>query len=306
MNNSNILSLAEKLHDFYKTNVDKLFANAFKTSPEAFRFYNLKDVKLNIVQFDKSLFPRNNILMYIIQKKDSNLEIEYNDLTAEEYYVDFADHHTSEFKEAVLDNEGIIDKRDIIFVEELSYLENRWNEDNEVFKAHIDIHNDLYFTQMQRLASQEAREYQTHINQSANYYARNAYKYAYSALDLGPVIEKVNDADFEYQLDEAIAAYDHSLYMASTACLGVSLETLCKILLEKNGKAINDNEPTMLSKLADRLYRGNIISKRFKARLDVCYKLRNLSSHTSPGMVIKEDCHTIIGTIHEIVNTYFD
>lgn len=61
----------------------------------------------------------------------------------------------------------------------------------------------------------EASSFQKHISHEASYYAKNAHRYAYSILNLGPMIEKVNDDDFEYQLNQALTAYDHSLYMAS-------------------------------------------------------------------------------------------
>ncbi|MFJ6411304.1 hypothetical protein ACIQLG_00735 [Terribacillus saccharophilus] len=306
MYNSNIITLVEVMHEYYKQNIDKLFKKAHESTPEAFRFYNLNNIKLHTVELDPELFS-SNLILFVEFKKDGKLEIDNHSFLDSRYYEDYADYHEYTFKTEILSRNGIVDQRDIIFDDNIFYLEDSWDEDNGVFKYNlIKTFKTSLFNQMQSFASQEARTYQKHINHNAGYYAKNAHKYAYSILDLGPMIEKVNDDDFEYQLNQALAAYDHSLYMASCACLGVCLETLCKILLKKNNVKVKDSDATMLDKLAERLRAEQIISRKFNSRLDVCYKVRNLSSHTSPGIVIREDCHTIIGTMHEIVNTYFD
>ncbi|PAD33792.1 hypothetical protein, partial [Terribacillus saccharophilus] len=250
-----------------------------------------------------------NPFQYIIAfKKDSGFHIENIELVESDLYEHYHEYEIeSDFIEFALEKELSLKKEDIIFKRGIAlYEEDLQYNNSEKIMHSIKVQHESFYDNMKTLIRGEAQHYKKHISYQASYYAKNAHKYAYSVLDLDPMIKKVNDEDFEYQLNEAIAAYDHSLYMASTACLGVSLETLCKILLEKNGKVISEYDSTILSKLADRLYRDNIISKRFKSRLDICYKLRNLSAHTSPGVVIREDCHTIISTINEFVNTYFD
>lgn len=158
---------------------------------------------------------------------------------------------------------------------------------------------------LSRTLRNEADNYKIHNNLHQEYYAKNAARYAYSELDLTSIIEKINDKDFSYQLDQAIAAYDNSLYLASCATLGVCLETVCKLLLQNNGVKIKDSDSTLLSSLSAKLKENHLINYKLKGRIDVCYKVRNLAAHTSPGKIVKSDCHFILNTIAEIVETLF-
>jgi hypothetical protein len=139
-----------------------------------------------------------------------------------------------------------------------------------------------------------------------SYFAKDAHKFPFSILDLRPLIELVNDDDFSYQLDQAMAAYHENLFLPCAATLCVVLETLCIKILEDNGINKIKSGDTQLGKLKERLSQENIISRRDNTRLEVAYKMRNMASHSSPGIALKEDCHFMLNVINTMAFEYLN
>jgi hypothetical protein len=283
--------------NLYIENAEKIFKVPVESNPEAFPLLKTQDIAIYSLYFDEDFFPSTSANIFFIRKKDTKLSFNEYDVTNKDYYTD----HTTTENDVVIKALGI-NKNDIIQyftvgIEPLKLIK----KSPEI----IDTYKEIYKNLTKRWLTNEARDFQSHISKPIGYYAKNAARYSYSLLDLGPLIKKVNDEDFSYQMDQAIAAYDSSLYLASCATLGVCLETLCKLLLIRNGVKVKDSDPTMLDKLSERLKENQLINYKFKQRIDVCYKVRNISSHTSPGKVVQNDCHFIINTIHEIVDSYF-
>ncbi len=291
-----IYLVANKFIDIYKETADTLYANLLKTNPEALRLYSKDNVQIYYIDLNNRFFPSLNQHIAFVYKPDAKMDIKILDLTAESYY----EYDTPSFQKSeidilleVVDELSIKDIVETINVNEATFSLAR---DNEFLSIEHSV---------ERVLVEEARNFHTHNNYPQDYYAKNAARYTYSELDLNPIIDKVNDEDFSYQIDQAIAAYDHSLYLASCATLGVCLETVCKILLVKNGVKMKDSDSTLLDTLTAKLRENRLISFKMKGRIDVCYKVRNLAAHTSPGKIVKSDCHFILNTISEIVEEHF-
>lgn len=130
-------------------------------------------------------------------------------------------------------------------------------------------------------------------------------KNPFSFLDFDTLIDKVNDEDFKYQMNEAKICYENQLYLAATCTFSVCLETVLMIILENNNLKVDDDS-TMLNKIGDTLRNKNIISKRANNRLLVTYSVRNSTSHTNKNKVIQNDCEWILKTIEFFVDEYID
>ncbi|MDO6448070.1 hypothetical protein [Oceanobacillus profundus] len=302
MNNENraIKTLAELVIQEYQKIVDKLYINLLKINPEALRLYKPENIKVYRVIFNQDYFQWNDC-MFFTYKRGGNLEIDELDLTDEKYYkhdtliFDKTMEQILAFRLEELNVNDIIYKHTVFQGQLDQIIEGRELTWRGTLRADID-----------GLLRKETREFHSHNNNPQGYYAKNAAKFAYSELDLEPILAHVNDKDFSYQLDQAIAAYDNSLYLPACATLGVCLETVCKLLLKNNGIKVKDSDSTMLDQLSNKLKENHLINYKLKGRIDVCYKVRNLASHTSPGKIVKSDCHFILNTISEIVETHFN
>lgn len=278
--------LASTLLDYYQDIVHTKYANLLKTNPEALRLYDKSNIRLYRIHVNKDFFQFDDYLFFVYFR-GGNFELIEKDLSDSSFYVYDTPTFDKNPLDILIENTDDVEPSNVIFEKEL-YPNAR------IAKHSVD--GILY---------KEASYYRTHVNKPQGYYAKNAAKYAYSEMDLNPIIDKVGDDDFSYQLDQAIAAYDSSLFLPACATLGVCLETVCKLLLAKEGVKVKDSDSTLLDQLGLKLRERRIISYKLNSRIDVCYKVRNLASHTSPGKVVKQDCHFILNTISEIVETHF-
>ncbi|MCY8144341.1 hypothetical protein P9D79_00035 [Bacillus haynesii] len=302
----NIRSLAKNLIENYNSIIDSLYKTAYSTNPEAFRLKDPANIKLYISKHSPYLGKRDSHYLYFIQDKGKQLDLEIIDLTDEKYYEDFFKYPSRvDFVLKQILKKELFEEGDLVYHFNISTYIDRLEGDPQLWQEYLERTDRTRYSEMLRLASKEGQIFLKHVNHPVSYYAKNAAKYHYSLLDLQAIIDKVDHEDFSYQMDQAIAAYDQSLYLPACATLGVCLETLCKLLLMKNGEKVKDSDATMLDRLGERLREKKIISYKFKSRIDVCYKVRNLSSHTSPGKVLQGDCHFLITTINELVDTYF-
>lgn len=292
----------------YNEVIDHLYKIAFETNPHAFRLANKENIKLITLNLNPSFFPKDHVKLFICFSKGENFSINSKDYSDKSYYTNFSDFSNDyDWLHKLLKDDFNINKDDILYQEDITAYLSLTSSPNSGFVETLEeVFGSYYFDRMKGLVRGHGANFQKHSDLNSGYYAKNAAKYAYSQIDLGPILQKVNNEDFEYQLDQAIAAYDNSLYMASCATLGVCLETVCKLIITNNGGKIKDSDATMLDKLGERLRTDRLISYKDKARIDVCYKVRNLSSHTSPGKVTQNDCHFLINAIQALVEDYFD
>jgi len=303
-----VIDISDIHIEAYNQQLKSVFITTFEINPQAFRLHDKNNIKLVHYNFNKKYITNEWNGISLIYEKDANYKYEFIDFTSEDFYLNYGEYSYDElFKKSTIAEHLNIQKNNIVYNININSLITMQEKGQPIFKETLEkVFGSVFIEGMKDLIRDEGRHYQKHTNHPSGYYAKNAARYSYSLLDLSPIIKKVDDEDFEYQLDQAIAAYDNSLYMASCATLGVCLETVCKIMITRSGGKIKDSDATMLDRLADRLRQEGLISYKDKSRIDISYKVRNLSSHTSPGKVTQNDCHFLINTLQSLVEQYLD
>ena len=155
---------------------------------------------------------------------------------------------------------------------------------------------------------QEVKKQYQNIKDNKNELIKNNDKpkiNPFSFLDFDSLIEKVDDEDFSYQMNEAKICYENQLYLAACCTFSVCLETVLMQILEKHNLKVNEDS-TMLNKIGDTLRENKIISKRANNRLLITYSVRNSTSHTNKNKVIQNDCEWILKTIEFFVDEYLN
>lgn len=119
------------------------------------------------------------------------------------------------------------------------------------------------------------------------------------------LIKKVNNEEFQYELNESIQAYNAGLYLASTAVSAVTIETLLKITFTSHyGEEALPRRYYILN-LADKLHDGKIIDNRLYHRIKSFNELRRGASHSKTGEMSDWDASQGIALIKEIVELLF-
>lgn len=166
----------------------------------------------------------------------------------------------------------------------------------------------MYSNMFKRNGKREVKNQYQSIKDNKNELIKNNDKpkiNPFSFLDFDSLIERVDDEDFSYQMNEAKYCYEHQLYLAACCTFSVCLETVLMQILEKNNLKVNDDS-TMLNKIGDTLRENEIISKRANNRLLITYSVRNSTSHTNKNKVIQNDCEWILKTIEFFVDEYLN
>lgn len=292
------LEIKEKIFDKVLAKYNEMLLNNFQSiynvDPTPFRLSIKENVKGVIVE-DGDSFPKSYTMLYFVYTpKEGNLieKVEPSKDSIDEHY----NYRSSEeFSRSIIVEHYKVSSEDILYSFSL----------DPFFIDNPDSLDNLLSVSLDRQIRESLRSYQSHVSNEGSYYAKNAAKYSYSLLDLTNVIKQVNDEDFEYQLNEAIAAYDNSLYMASAAALGVTIETLCIKILKNNEEKVKDSDPTMIDKLAERLKGRGLLTRKEQRRLKVAYDIRNIASHSSRGQVLQADCHYLLSVIHDLGSNKF-
>lgn len=301
----NVLTIENELRDTYTKRLQLFNKENLKNNPEPFRFLTKENCSILIFilpyEFDLSSSCKVFFLSTPLKREEKLFVLtdeELNDLDSyEKKSLFFYNKIFSKYN---------YDRSQIIFeiVDFHSNLGNQMSlfDENMIAERYISA---LYLdSQILSLIQDEVSSFQTINKTPLSYFAKDAYKFPFSLLDLKPLIELVNDDDFSYQLDQAMAAYHENLFLPCAATLGVVLETLCiKILEENKVKKIRSGD-TQLGVLKDRLRQEGITSRRDHTRLEVAYKMRNMASHSSPGVALKEDCHFMLNVINTIAFEY--
>ncbi|MEM5567635.1 hypothetical protein AAF695_02550 [Aerococcus viridans] len=158
---------------------------------------------------------------------------------------------------------------------------------------------------MKFLVKEHGKLFVRHISNKSTYYSQNAYKYVYSDLDFTELLSTANNPDFEYALNESLASYENSLYLAATATAGTALETLIITILERANIDYEVHSSTELGYLVGQLLKNDIIDKKMKQRIMNAASLRNLASHANKGKTIREDARLVYQTIMTLGELYF-
>ncbi|MDT2490796.1 hypothetical protein P7D72_01875 [Enterococcus avium] len=278
-----------------------LYPEAYKENPEAFPLADLKELDIYLVKADRRILTSS---FFVILNLGTGIFHEVWELP-DSHYSDFKNFSgTWDFIPFVLNKEFGLQNIYLVssFVD--NYLTGTWNDTS--IDEYIDIQKEWLGNIAREQLLTDARGFTDHINQSASYYAKDAFKYAYSDLDFEPIIKVVNDPDFEYALNESLAAYDHSLYLAATSTAGTAMENLIRRILELENTPVSENETTELGELTGRLRRAQIIDKRDKRRIMLAADFRNLASHGNKGRVIRQDTKLIYQEIFNLALNYFE
>lgn len=299
------------INDFscqYNTFIKSLYEQSYIENPEAFIGSSPNNIDAYIIKVDKSIFGNEFITVFY---QGSGI-IKYLDKVEDKYYTQYKNYSSNTDFFTFIISDKIDDLGKFYFQETLlidqviNSIENRKNnfEDayNEIKKIFWELnYKDKILNQLKN----DGKNFVEHINQDSSYYAKDAYKFSYSELNFEDIIKIVNNRDFEYALNESLAAYGNSLYLAATVTAGVALENLLVVILEKEKISIETNDSTELGALSNKLLKNGVIDKREKNRIMLAAKYRNLASHANKGRVIRNDAKTIYTEIFNLASSYF-
>lgn len=293
----------ENLISQFKKAVDERYSKVYLADPTPFRMLQSENLELIYVHLDYKKTSADEDILFLFYNPQKQQDVSLCILTDEDYEDYYKHAVPTQFALAFINNTKKLNRSDLIhtayfFKSNLKLQSGSINEQliktftRPISRLDETIKDALY-------------DYQQHVSKDASYYAKDAALYSYTLLDLKPIILKVNDEDFKYQLNEAIAAYDKGLYTASATVLGVTIETMCIQILKNNSLKVRDSDSTMIDRLAEKLKENRLITRKEHGRLLVAYKVRNLAAHSSPGKTIQADCHFLISVIHDMVENHF-
>ncbi|MDY7222072.1 hypothetical protein [Halalkalibacterium halodurans] len=298
----NVLSTEVRLRQTYIERLETFNKESLQQNPEPFRFFKKENCSVLVFilpyEFNFSTSCRVFFLSTPGKRREKIYTLTQHDLRDLDTYVGDSTFfynkmlpiHNYHKSQTIL---SLVDHYDTLSFEG-SYFSRSFSVDRRI-RLHM---NDII-----SIIKEEIESFQENSNTPLSYFAKDAYKFPFSLLDLKPLIELVNSEDFTYQLDQAMAAYHQNLFLPCAATLGVVLETLCIKILEDHDIKLKTGD-TQLSKLKEKLSSEKIITRRDNARLDVAYKMRNLASHSNPGVTLKEDCHFMLNVINTIAFQY--
>jgi hypothetical protein len=305
--NKDLIEFTKKLlkayNKEYRNKLIKLYPEAYKENPEAFPFADLNNIDTYIIKGDKEFLDWSYYLFLYQGNGDiKNL----GDIPYEEYSK--LKNFTSDFDFiSNFINEKIGYEKTPYYTDASSirtYLYGSYNYDTP--EKYIEIQMENISNSMLRKLKDDGNQFINHIDKEASYYAKNAFRYAYSELDFTPIIEVVKDKDFEYALNESIACYDQSLYLAAVSTAGTTLENLIIKILESKGEYTDDNSTTELGELSGKLRRTGLINKRERKRIMLAASFRNLASHANKGRVTRQDAKLVYQEIFNLASKAFN
>ena len=307
-----ILKNSKKLEDLYRKyyidRVQTLNQDSFNANPAPYRFYYESNCSILVLIFPEEFNARQDLDVYFLstpgQRQVNAYVVKEEDLQNLDSYRD----------ERFFIYEKIFPQFGYKSSQVLFQIEQRITEDIYIKLSNVtydieylaSIYETSIRTETIYRIREDIQQYKEIDQTPVSYFAQNATQFPFSIIDLNPLMEIVNDLDFTYQLEQAMAAYRQNLFLPSAATLGVCLETVCSKICEEHSINVK-NSDTQLGKLMKLLYENpntRIITRRDNGRLEVAYKMRNLASHSSPGAVLKGDCHFMLEVIADIAYKY--
>lgn len=301
----NLIALEEATRSVYVDRLEKFNQSSLEHNPEPFRF--LEKENCSIIAFVLPFEFNFSDACQIFFLSTPGKRTEDIHIMTQEDLEDLDEYSTTGrfFTEKILPSFHY-HRSQIVF--SISNYYETLNINIDIFAEKLDTAKVIELTsiknQVLRTIKEEISTYQKINKKPLSYFAKDVYKFPFSILDLKPLVELVNDDDFSYQLDQAMAAYHENLFLPCAATLGVVLESLCIKILEVNHVRKVKSGDTQLGVLKDRLRQEGITSRRDHTRLEVAYKMRNMASHSSPGIALKEDCHFMLNVINTIAFEY--
>lgn len=294
--NEDIEKIFNIYHKKYVAYVHDLYTEAFEENPEAFLMLDPEFVDVFLVMDQSDTLNTPNTL-YISQGNGKRIVIKLNKDQAKD---SLKFEREREFIQKYITEEYHSGK--ILYDEYSSVSFLHPNDSIQSVLNDIRLTSDI---SMKSLAKRHGKTFISHINYRSSYYAQDAYKYVYSDLDFTKLLSIANNPDFEYALNESLASYENSLYLAATATAGTALETLIITILERANIDYEAHSSTELGYLVGQLLKNGIIDKKMKQRIMNAASLRNLASHANKGKTIREDARLVYQTIMTLGELYF-
>lgn len=294
--NEDIEKIFNIYHKKYVSYVHDLYPAAFDENPEAFLMLDPEFVDVFLVMDQSNTLNVPNTL-YISQGNGKRLVIKLNKDQAKD---SLKFEREKEFIQKYITEEYHSGK--ILYDEYSSVSFLHPNDNIQSVLNDIRLKSDI---SMKFLVKEHGKLFVSHISNKSTYYSQNAYKYVYSDLDFTELLSTANNPDFEYALNESLASYENSLYLAATATAGTALETLIITILERANIDYEVHSSTELGYLVGQLLKNDIIDKKMKQRIMNAASLRNLASHANKGKTIREDARLVYQTIMTLGELYF-
>lgn len=300
-----VKKLLNKFNKEYKKRLEVLYLKSYQENPEAFPLADLDNIDTYIIKGDKTFI---NYSYYVFLYQGSGNVIDLG-IIPEEEYAKLKDFRSDEdFLVNIINSIAKIDKKPYMQTIYLnSYFDGYNNYSYKTPEEYIEIQKENIGDKMLRQLREDGSQFIDHINKEASYYAKDAFRYAYSELDFTPIFSAVEDPDFEYALNESIACYDQSLYLAAVSTAGTAMENLIVAILENEGhKSFDDRSTTELGELAGILRGKGLIDRRDRRRIMLAASFRNLASHANKGRVTRQDAKVIYQEIYNLASKIYD
>lgn len=297
-----IKKLLVAFHNQYKEKLEVLYEKAYLENPEAFPLANINEIDAYIIKGDKKLLG--STYYTFLYQGEGESEVKFLGEIPNEEYSKLKNFPSSkDFASHIINNIIESDQNPYFYIFDLDiYL----SIPNITSEEYIERFKDNISDSMLRKLKNDGSQFIDHINKESSYYAKNAFRYAYSELDFSPIITAVDDEDFEYALNESMACYDQSLYLAAVSTAGTALENLIiKILVDEN-EFPDEKATTELGELSGILRRTGLINRRDRNRIMLAANFRNLASHANKGRVTRQDAKVIYQEIFNLASNIFE
>lgn len=303
---SNMRSIENLFREKYIERLERFNKSSLQNNPEPFRFLLGENCSIVILIVPKEFDDSIAAASYVLSTPGTRNEVVKVLYPEDLIDLDTYGYHITFLNERILPSLGF-DSSQIIFELRETYKSFERRGASSFIDSNFDIDSYSRYHDVSReiiqIIMKEMKNFKRNSETKLSYFAKDAYKFPFSLLDLKPLIGLVNDEDFTYQLDQAMAAYHQNLFLPCAATLGVVLETLCLKILKIHGIKVKSAD-TQLGRLIEKLTNERITTRRDNARLEVAYKMRNIASHSNPGATLKEDCHLMLNVINTIAHEY--
>lgn len=129
----------------------------------------------------------------------------------------------------------------------------------------------------------------------------------YDHFDINQILVKVNDENFQYELEEAVKAYNADLFLASSITSAVAIENLLKmkIIKEFGEKALPAPKDRYIINFANILASHGLMTERLYQRIRSANELRRGAGHSKSGKLTSEDAEYMLSVVKSIVEELF-
>lgn len=310
INNNHFEMFIKKYMDLFEEVVATYYRTVFTINPEAFPMMDRKNIKFYICKTNPKHLYETNYLIYFVHSRLECPLYNFRDYTSIEELTKIGEIGENNYWYYLLEKQDNIHPKNIVHIFRVNNVFHSIIDTIESEPIQMEHMSNWLRSDIKSKLDLRLSNYQNHNNLSSGYYARNAYKYAFSDFDLEEILTKVNNEDFTYAINEAVACFDNSLYLAGCAALGVAFETACLELLKRTnvkiyGSVIKDYRNGGLGRYINELYKLEAISLKTQQRISKVCVLRNIASHASKGKIVKGDFKSMVTDLIEFIDSSF-